>query len=208
MAPSRKDKGKSKIEEASSQPQEAEQHTPSLKTRRLTFDFGNWPLMLVKYGNLSSFLSHNFDFPELLRLQRVYSMVSDTGNFYPDLVKYFYANLAILPGDNDVLTSKVKSIDIIMDLEAFGNCLGVPFVGQTFHHGLVPKWDGYSKMDYFFHICRVSQQDILGKNNPTSSRLLMFAKNLTVSDRMLWYFITYVLMPKHSNHSQIGDLEL
>lgn len=92
--------------------------------------------MWVKYGNLSSFPSHNF--PELLGLQGVYSMVSDSRNFYPDLVKYFYANLVIIPGDNDVLTSKVKNTDIILDLEAFRNCLGIPFVGQAFHHGLIP----------------------------------------------------------------------
>ncbi|KAI5405507.1 hypothetical protein KIW84_052335 [Lathyrus oleraceus] len=179
MAPSRKDKGKSKIDEASSEPQEAAQHAPSLKTRRLTFDFRNRSLMPVKYGNLSSFPSHNFDFLELLRLQGVYSMVSDSGNFYLDLVKDFYANLVIIFGDNDVLTSKVKNTDIILDLEAFGNYLRIPFVGQAFHHGLVLEWEGYSKMYYFFHICRVSQQAILGKKNPASSRLLLFSKNLT-----------------------------
>lgn len=65
-------------------------------------------------------------------------MVSDYGNFYPDLVKYFYADLAIIPDDNDVITSKVKNTDIILDLEAFGNCLGIPYVYQAFHHGLVP----------------------------------------------------------------------
>ncbi|KAI5402982.1 hypothetical protein KIW84_050544 [Lathyrus oleraceus] len=142
MAPSRKDKGKYKIDEASSEPQEAEQHAPSLNTRRLTFDFMNRSLMSVKY------------------------------------VKEFYANIVILPGDNDVITSKVKNRYIIMDLEAFGICLGIPFVGQAFHHGLVPEWDSFSKMDYFFHTCRVSQQAILGKKNPASSRLLLFANNL------------------------------
>lgn len=85
-------------------------------------------------------------------------MVSGTGNFYPNLVKYFYANLVIVPGDNDILTSKVKNTDIILDLEAFRNCLWIPFLGQAFHHGLVPEWEGYIKMDYFFHICRVSHQ--------------------------------------------------
>lgn len=63
-------------------------------------------------------------------------------------------------------------------------------------------------MDYFFHICRVPQQAILSKKNPASSRLLQFAKNLTVSHRVLYYLITCVLMPKLSNHSQMGDLEL
>ncbi|KAI5391865.1 hypothetical protein KIW84_076602 [Lathyrus oleraceus] len=171
MTPSRKDKGKNQIDEGSSKHQEASQHAPSLKTRRLKFDFWNRSLMPVKYGNLSSFPSHSFDFLELLRRQRVYSMVSDCGNFYSDLVKDFYANLVIIPSVKDILTSKVKNTKIILDLEAFGNCLGIPYKGQAFHHELVPEWEGYNKMDYFFHICRVSQQAVLGKKNPASSRV-------------------------------------
>lgn len=76
MAPSRKDKGKTQIDEGSSEHQEYAQHAPSLKSRRLTFDFRNQSLIPVKYGNLSSFPFNSFDFPELLRCQGVYSMVS------------------------------------------------------------------------------------------------------------------------------------
>lgn len=68
MAPSREDKGKTQIDEGISKHQESAQHAPSLKSRRLTFDFQNRSLMLIKYGNLSSFPSHSFDFLELLRL--------------------------------------------------------------------------------------------------------------------------------------------
>lgn len=63
-------------------------------------------------------------------------------------------------------------------------------------------------MDYFFRICRFSQQAFLSKKNPASSWVLLFSKKLTVSDRMLHYLISYVLMHKHLNHSQIGDIEL
>ncbi|KAI5438330.1 hypothetical protein KIW84_024171 [Lathyrus oleraceus] len=180
MDPSRKDKVNFQFKEGSSEHQEVAQYAPSLKPRRLTFDFQNRSLMPVKYGNFSSFPSHSFEFPGLLRRQGVYSMVSDYGNFYPDLVKDFYAKLVIIPGDNDVLNSKVNNTEIILDLEAFGKCLGILYKGQAFHHGLVPEWEGYIKMDYFFHICRVSQQVILGKKNPASSRLLLFSKNLIV----------------------------
>lgn len=86
--------------------------------------------MPVKYGNLSSFPSHSFDFPELLRRQVVYSMVSNCGNYYPNSVKDFYANLVIVPGDKVVLTSRVKNTDIVMHVEVFGNCLGLSYKGQ------------------------------------------------------------------------------
>lgn len=56
-------------------------------------------------------------------------MVSDCGNFYLNLARDFYANLVTIPGDKDVLTFKVKNTEIILDLEAFGNCLGIPYKG-------------------------------------------------------------------------------
>ncbi|KAI5435727.1 hypothetical protein KIW84_022236 [Lathyrus oleraceus] len=105
--------------------------------------------MSVEYGNLSSFPSHSFDFPKLLIRQGVYSMVSDYGNYYPDLVKDFYAILVIISSVKDVLTSRVKNIDIVLDLEAFGNYMGISYKGQAFHHGFTPEWEGYSKMDDF-----------------------------------------------------------
>lgn len=77
-------------------------------------------------------------------------MVSNCGKFYPYLVKDFYANLVIIPSVKDVLTTKVKNTEIFLGLEAFGICLGIPYKGQAFHHGLVPEWEGYSKMDFFF----------------------------------------------------------
>lgn len=174
MAPSRKDKGKTQIDEGSSEHQEDTQHAPSLKSRRFTFDFRNRPLMPVKYSNPSYFPSHSFDFPELLRRQGVYSMVSDCGNYYPDLVKDFYANLVIVPDDKVVLTSRVKNTNIVMDVEVFINCLGLPYKGKYFLHGFTPEWEGYRKMDYFFRICRVSQQAVMSKKSQASSLVLLF----------------------------------
>ena len=69
----------------------------------------------------------------------MYSMVSDCGNYCPDLVKDFCASLVIILGVKDVLTSRVKNTDIVLDLEAFGNCLGIPYKGQAFHQVLVPE---------------------------------------------------------------------
>lgn len=135
-------------------------------------------------------------------------MFSDYGNYHPDLVKDFYANLVLVPGDKVVLTSKVKFFDIVMDVEVFGNGLVLPYKSQFIIHGFTSEWEGYSKMNYFFRICRVSQQAFLTKKNPASSWVLLFSKNLSVSDRMLHYLISYILMPEHSNHSQIGDIEL
>ena len=65
---SRKLKGKLKVGETSSEQQDENAlHAPSTKAQRLTFDIQNRHLMPAKYGNLSSFPAHCFDFSELLR---------------------------------------------------------------------------------------------------------------------------------------------
>ncbi|KAI5444680.1 hypothetical protein KIW84_013093 [Lathyrus oleraceus] len=129
MAPSRKDNGKTQIDEGSSEHQEATQHASSLKSRRLTFDFRNTD---------------------------------------------FYANSVIVPGDKVVLTSRVKNTNIVRDVEVFVNSLGLPYKGQYFLHGFTPEWEGYSKMDYFFRICRVSQQAFLSKKSHAFLRVFLF----------------------------------
>lgn len=44
--------------------------------------------------------------------------------------------------------------------------------------------------------------------NSSSNMLILLGKNLSVIDRMLHYFIVYILMPKHSNCSKISDTEM
>lgn len=41
-----------------------------------------------------------------------------------------------------------------------------------------------------------------------SSRVVKYANMLSVSDRMLHYVLAHVLVPEHSNHSQVNELEL
>jgi hypothetical protein len=95
-----------------------------------------------------------------------------------------------------------------MSFEEFGKCLDVPFEGQTIQKLFVQEWQGYSKVNYYFIISRLTQQDILSKKNPASSRLILYGKNLFVSDRILYFIIAYILMPENSNHFQIGDFEM
>lgn len=96
----------------------------------------------------------------------------------------------------------------MLSLEEFGLCLDVPYKGKAIQHKCVPEWQGYRKIDYYFNILHLTQQDILSKKNPALARLILSGKNLFVSDRMLYYIIAYILMLEYSNHSQIGDVEI
>lgn len=101
--------------------------------------------------------------------------------------------------------AKVRNIEISKDKDSFGTILGIPHEGEFIRQGFQPndgEWESYSNMDFYFQIYRGSQADVLNGHNLSSSRVLCYAKNLTVSDRMLHY-IAYFLLSKHSNHFQM-----
>ncbi|KAL5075265.1 hypothetical protein RYX36_014249, partial [Vicia faba] len=77
---------------------------------------------------------------------RIDGLVTNSGPYYPDMIRDFYANLAINP--RGVFRSKVKDIVIGLYLEKFGNCLGIPFEGErivTSFTRQTPAWKDYSK---------------------------------------------------------------
>lgn len=74
MAPPRKAKEKEKVGEGSSNPTldfDTEIIEPSLKFRRLIFNFRNPPLTPLKYGNLVSLLTLSFYFHGLLNFKGI-----------------------------------------------------------------------------------------------------------------------------------------
>lgn len=58
----------------------------------------------------------------------------------------------------------------------------------------------------------MSEQEIYNKrarnSGSTLNRHILYYANLTVSCRMIHYFIRYNLIPKFSNHSQINDTKM
>lgn len=159
--------------------------------------------MPYKYDNITSFPSSSFDFPTLLHHQGLDSLIADSGSIYPDLVKDFYENLSITPGC--ILSSKVKGKDIVPSMEDFRRCLDIPYDCQRILYGYIIEWADYNQVNYYFSISRLTEQEIMNKRayNPSSDQFILSAKNLSISDRILQYFLAYILLPKHSNHSQL-----
>src|SRR3954464_6096929 len=212
MAPSKRDsKGKAKMGEGTSNPpinSDEEAPQPTLMQRRIQFPFWNRALTSVKYGNLESFPSDSFHFHPLLRFQGIKDFIETSDVVYPDLAKDFYAKLSI--SRNCTLSAIVKKTDIVLSLEEFGNCLGLPTEGVRIRHNIVcdeAGFENYEKYAYYFTISRVSEQE-LASRNASSDRVHLYSATLSVSDRMLHYLIAYILLPKHSNHSQISDIDM
>lgn len=97
-------------------------------------------------------------------------------------------------------------------MEEFGKCLDVPYEDGWTRQGFTCGWDGYEKHKYYFSISRLSEHELYTKrarnSGSTPNWLIMYFSNLSMSDRMLSNFIAYILLPKHSNHSQINDTKM
>lgn len=164
VAPTRKEIGKAKIGENDSDQALDSQDLietlePTLKERRLHFNFRNYPLNPPKYGNLALFPSLSFDFLALFHHQGLDSLIADSGPIYPDLVRIFYANPSIAKGC--IFTSHVKGKYIVLTLEEFGKCLDIPYEGERILHVFTQDWHGYSKVSYYFSISHFTEQEIL-----------------------------------------------
>ncbi|CAL0321277.1 unnamed protein product [Lupinus luteus] len=79
--------------------------------------------------------------------------------------------------------------------------------------GLQCEWDNYNRKEFYYSMCRISREEIelrkqqsLGET--VKNRDILSAGHLKLEDRLLHYLLSYVILPKISNHSQISDIEL
>ncbi|KAF1860122.1 hypothetical protein Lal_00033716 [Lupinus albus] len=104
--------------------------------------------------------------------------------------------------------------DIISDIKTFSSlCCDIPMQGSTMGFDLVCEWDNYDRKRFYLSLCRISKEEIeqrkqqgYGKNVKNID--ILSAGYLKLEERLLHYFLSYVILPKFSNHSQIGDIKL
>ncbi|KAF1881632.1 hypothetical protein Lal_00039848 [Lupinus albus] len=112
------------------------------------------------------------------------------------------------------LTSFVKGKYISLDAKTFSSlCCNIPFQGSTTGFSLVCEWDNYDRKEFYYSLCRISKEEIEHHKEQVfgeivKSRDILSAGYLKLEDRLLHYFMSYVILPKFSNHSQISDIEL
>ncbi|KAF1894571.1 hypothetical protein Lal_00031391 [Lupinus albus] len=143
-----------------------------------------------KYGNIGNFEFEDFLFPYLLRQQKLFDFCCEANDIYPELVRVFYCNMNFR---KNIMTSHVKGKDIALDIKTFSSiCCDIPMICDI---------TGISKEE----IERRKQQS-LGETVKNGD--ILSAGYLTLEDRLIHYFLSYVILPKFSNHSQISDIEL
>ncbi|KAF1885956.1 hypothetical protein Lal_00018497 [Lupinus albus] len=94
-----------------------------------------------------------------------------------------------------------------------GRAIFTPKYGDITGFGLICDWDDYDRKKFYLSICRIPKEEIERRKQQSlgetvKNRDILSAGYLTLEDRLIHYFLTYVILPKFSNHSQISDIEL
>ncbi|KAF1879728.1 hypothetical protein Lal_00039740 [Lupinus albus] len=104
--------------------------------------------------------------------------------------------------------------DIVLDTKIFSSlCCDIPNQGRTTSFGLVCEWDNYDRMEFYLSLCIISKEEIeqlkqQGFGETVKNKDILSAGYLKLEDRLLQYFLSYVILQKFSYHSQISDIEL
>ncbi|KAF1892830.1 hypothetical protein Lal_00035474 [Lupinus albus] len=204
----------------SKQGESTSKSNPLNLTRLLTNDaqrkvseenFHGRTIFTPKYGKIGNFEFEDFLFPYLLRQQKLFDFCCEANDIYPELVRVFYCNMNFR---KNLMTSHVKGKDIVLDIKTFSSiCCDIPMTGDITGFGLVCDWDDYDRKKFYLSICRISKEEIERRKQQSlgetfKNRDILSAGYLTLEDHLIHYFLTYVILPKFSNHSQISDIEL
>ncbi|KAF1864787.1 hypothetical protein Lal_00039963 [Lupinus albus] len=174
-------------------------------------NFHGRAIFTPKYGNIGNFEFEDFLFPYLLRQQKLFDFCCEANDIYCELVRVFYCNMKFR---KFFMTSHVKGKDIVLDIKTFSSiCCDIPMTGDITSFGLVCDWDDYDRKKFYLSICRVSKEEIEKRKQqslgePIKNRDILSGGYLTLEDHLVHYFLTYVIFPKFSNHSQISDIYL
>ncbi|KAF1874245.1 hypothetical protein Lal_00030278 [Lupinus albus] len=152
-------------------------------------NFHGCAIFTPKYGNIGNFEFEEFHFPYLLQQQKHFDFCCEANDIYPELVRVFYYNMNFR---KNLMTSHVKGKNIVLDIKTFSSiCCDIPMISDI---------TGIS-----LEIERRKQQSL---GETFKNRDILSTGYLTQEDRLIHYFLSYVILPKFSNHSQISDIEL
>ncbi|KAI5405415.1 hypothetical protein KIW84_052266 [Lathyrus oleraceus] len=107
------------------------------------------------------------------------------------------------------LTSVVKGVPISMTATELNSILGIPTGGHKFV-GTKASWEDYSKHAFYYGLSHFSKHQFYNKRKKSlggdlPERVYWSPAKFTIDDKMLHYFLGYVIVPRFSNHFTITD---
>jgi len=118
----------------------------------------NKAIISPKYINSRKFTAAGFEFRALFNFQGIRPFVEMQCKYYPDLVRVLYYNLKII---DEVVLSKVKGVDIIIDNDIWENVAKLPIndAAKSIHNGIA----GFKRiLAYQSFLCNLAR--MLGDN--------------------------------------------
>jgi hypothetical protein len=108
-------------------------------------------------------------------------------------------------------TSVMKGVPISLTASDICAIFEIPPGGHKFVGTLSP-WENYSKHAFYYSLSRLSEHQIYNKRKKSSGgdnseRVYWSLENFSINDRMLHYFLVYVVVLRFSNHCTITDPE-
>src|ERR1044072_5713579 len=170
-------------------------------------------VMLPKFGVLSDFDDKGFMFPGILRGQGLERFISVRESIYPNLMKMFYTSLNF---EKEKIRSSIKGIRFSLNHREFGDAFHVPHKGERLGGSLTGPWED-TKEEMFQSLCDMNwyrkmearkEKKRKEQGQPKDSKFIMHAGWMTVENRLLHYFLAYVICPKTNNHAQLNSTEL
>src|ERR1044072_8684887 len=181
--------------------------------RRFETDFLPRQVMLPKYGVFSDFDENGFTFPGILRGQGIEEFISVRESIYPNLMKVFYTSLNF---EKEKIRSTIKGIRFSLTHREFGDAFLVSYKGERLGGSLTGPWEE-TKEEMFKSLCDMNwyrkmearkEKKRKEQGQPKDSKFIMHAGWMTVENRLLHYFLAYVICPKTNNHAQLNSTEL
>jgi len=150
--------------------------------------FRNRKIINHKKVELPFFRNHDFTFPELISSQHLETFVQLIGDIYPDLVRVFYANLAC---EDDLLTSRVKGVNIVLTTDVWTSIAGFRISGIPAHRG----FPGANRLDIY--------QGCLRDPKAKRDYSIFRTGGMKKDERVLAFLTAWILVPRNGNHAQL-----
>ncbi|KAI5416177.1 hypothetical protein KIW84_041285 [Lathyrus oleraceus] len=203
-------KGKEKASSSSMDVQHFfKDHTPEELERYQKF-YQKKIVQTPKFGDLSSFPVECFNFKDKLISIGLGALITSSRPYYPDLVRMFYCNMCI---ENGKFVSHVRGKKISLTPKRLGQILDIPSGGHMLYDPEDEVWNDYNKREFYFGSSRISEGEyhvkrVESHGGEEPPKDFWSAGNFFINDRLLHYFLAYVIFPRNSNHCTVTDMEM
>ncbi|XP_061341966.1 uncharacterized protein LOC133288262 [Gastrolobium bilobum] len=150
-----------------------------------------------KYLDSQFFTAEGFVICDLLEAVSLNKLAELNNDFCDNMVRVFYKNLTFR---EDILVSEVKGKTIRIKINDWRGLIGCPYAGRKFNGANYKDFEDYHRDTYV--------RTLLKPNVTRLPKSKFNARLLTLSNRILHYVITKMIVPRARNFSIVFDSDV